>query len=117
MAYISTEKVKEIRDNLKKEFPSIKFSVKRSHYSSVTVSIMKSPLDFSQDITNSGYNYVQLNHYYLDRYSHSDVLKIIKDIAMKGNHNNSDPMTDYFDVGWYFHFNIGQFDKPYQQIK
>ena len=31
----------------------------------------------------------------------------------KGNHDNSDIMTDYFDVGWYVDVNIGKWDKPY----
>ena len=28
-----------------------------------------------------------------------------------GNHDNSDPMTDYFDVGWYISVNLGRWDK------
>ncbi len=31
----------------------------------------------------------------------------------KGNHDNSDIMTDYFDVGWYVDVNIGSWNKPY----
>ena len=31
----------------------------------------------------------------------------------EGNHDNSDIMTDYFDVGWYISVNIGRWDKPY----
>lgn len=31
-----------------------------------------------------------------------------------GNHDNSDIQTDYFDVGWYIHLNIGRWDKPYK---
>ncbi len=30
-----------------------------------------------------------------------------------GNHDNSDIMTDYFDVGWYVDVNIGSWNKPY----
>jgi hypothetical protein len=30
-----------------------------------------------------------------------------------GNHDNSDIMTDYFDVGWYVDVNIGLWNKPY----
>ena len=32
-----------------------------------------------------------------------------------GNHNRSDLMTDYFDVGWYIDINIGRYNKPYVQ--
>ena len=31
----------------------------------------------------------------------------------KGNHDNSDVQTDYFDVGWYVDVNIGKWNKPY----
>jgi len=38
-------------------------------------------------------------------------------VAMStGNHDNSDIMTDYFDVGWYSNINIGQYHKPYVQV-
>ena len=30
-----------------------------------------------------------------------------------GNHDRSDSQTDYFDVGWYVHVNIGKWDKPF----
>jgi hypothetical protein len=30
-----------------------------------------------------------------------------------GNHNRSDAMTDYFDVGWYVDINIGKWNQPY----
>jgi hypothetical protein len=30
-----------------------------------------------------------------------------------GNHDNSDLMSDYFDVGWYVDINIGTWDRPY----
>lgn len=36
-------------------------------------------------------------------------------IMMDGNHNNSDPMRDYFDVGWYVDIRIGTWNKPYTQ--
>ena len=33
-----------------------------------------------------------------------------------GNHNRSDAMTDYFDVGWYVDVNIGKWDAPYEVL-
>jgi hypothetical protein len=35
------------------------------------------------------------------------------EIMFEGNHDNSDIMTDYFDVGWYCDINIGKWDRPY----
>jgi hypothetical protein len=31
-----------------------------------------------------------------------------------GNHDRSDSMTDYFDVGWYISINVGKWNKPYE---
>lgn len=39
----------------------------------------------------------------------SEVLTVMN----KGNHDNSDVQTDYFDVGWYVDVNIGNWNKPY----
>ena len=113
MAYMNKEHAREIRNNLKKEFPNFKFSVKINHHSSISISLMKSPLNFDQDIALSGFGYIQLNHYYLERYSHSDILKRIKDIVNEKNWDESNIQFDHFDVGFYVNMNIGQYDKPY----
>jgi hypothetical protein len=110
MAYISAEEVKAIRDSLKKQFPQIKFSVTRSYYSGISVAIMAAPFRFSVD------DYKRLNHYYPEKYENVEVLKQIIDICMKGNHDNSDIQSDYFDVGWYLHLTQGRYDKPFKQV-
>ena len=78
MAYISTEEVKAIRQELKKEFPNIKFSVtKESGGLSVNVSIMKSEeIDFTQydRHIDSQLNY-PVNHYYIsEHYKHYNLI-------------------------------------------
>lgn len=115
MAFISTQKVAEIRSNLKKEFPDIKFSVVRRNYSAVDVTILKSPYDFRPDSLKNQSS-LSVNTYWIDEhgYKHSDILKRIIEIGNTGNHNNSDVMTDYFDVGWYFDLSLGQWNKPFQ---
>jgi hypothetical protein len=119
MAYMSKEHAATIRANLKKNFPNFKFAVQIRHHAAITVSIMSSPLDFSKDFaeSNHGEGYIQLNHYYLERYSNTETLQKIYDVINEGNHDNSDPQVDHFDVGFYVNFHIGQWDKPYQQIK
>jgi hypothetical protein len=49
MAYIEKERVAEIRTELKKLFPTFKFSVTRQNYSSVNIKIMKGDIDFFDD--------------------------------------------------------------------
>jgi len=34
-------------------------------------------------------------------------------ILMDGNHDNSEIMNDYHDVGWYAYVNIGQWNRPF----
>jgi hypothetical protein len=41
------------------------------------------------------------------------ILELIEEMNV-GNYDNSDIQTDYFDVGWYIHLNIGRWDKPYK---
>lgn len=107
MAYISTEQVAEIRSELKKQLPEIKFSVVRHHFSNVTIAIMQAPYRFTEE------NYKQLNHFFLDSYNHSEILIKIKEIANRGNYDDSDSQTDYFDVGFYLNIHVGKYDKPF----
>ena len=34
-----------------------------------------------------------------------------------GNHDRSDILTDYFDIGWYVEMQIGDWNKPYKMVK
>jgi len=70
--------------------------------------------------------YNQLNHYsfknnYSDGYNNGvfltrkawEVLKRVCEIVNYYNYDDSDPMTDYFDVNFYFRLSIGKWDKPF----
>jgi hypothetical protein len=108
MAYINSEKVAQIRASLKKALPEYKFSVrKNSGNHGVTVSIMAGPKRFAAA------DHSQLNHYRIEWYENADVLEKIVDIANDGNHDNSEPQFDYFDVGWYIHLEQGRWNQPY----
>jgi hypothetical protein len=59
---------------------------------------------------------LDVNPYWYQEHFSGKALSFLKEVftAMnKGNHNNSDIQTDYFDVGWYVDVNIGQWNKPY----
>ena len=59
---------------------------------------------------------MRVNPYHYKRHFDVKALKFLSEVipAMNvGNHDNSDIMTDYFDVGWYIDVNIGKWDKPY----
>ena len=109
MSHISPESVKKIRENLKKKFPNVKFSVIRRDYSMVCVSIMESPFDWSED-------YIQINYYYPDRYENNEFLKEVIKIVNNDNH------TLYYDSDYgnipkyYISIHVGRWDKPHKKI-
>ena len=124
MAYIGANEVREIRNELKKTFPTLKFSVRKNGYSSVTVSIMKGDVDFSPILDKSGA--IDVNHYHLGNYGEfaglfgkiNDIIKSAPAKAKDGCawYNNSDAMTDYFDVAFYYNITVGKWSKPYIKV-
>jgi hypothetical protein len=116
MAYISTEEVKVIREELKKNFPSRlgwKLSIVRRDYLSLSISIINAPIELRNDQNNS---YESVNQYWLESRENKEsvlVLKKIFEIANKNNYDRSDVQSDYFDVGYYLNLSIGHFGKPF----
>ncbi len=120
MAYMSQENKKKIAAELKKIIPSTwKWSLKVRHHSTLSLTITRADIDLytqhSAKPEDKG-SYIQVNEYYLSSQYKGEALAILEDInaAMNaGNHDNSDAMTDYFDVGWYIDINIGGFKRPF----
>ena len=116
MAYISTEEVKVIREELKKNFPSRlgwKLSIVRRDYLSLSISIIQAPFELRNDQNNA---YEQVNQYWIESRENKQsvpVLKKIFEIANKNNYDRSDVQSDYFDVGYYLNISIGHFGKPF----
>jgi hypothetical protein len=133
MARVSKERTKEIRDQLKKEFPNLKLSVTMKDYCEIRVAIMAGNIDFSSFLIEEGscYNaenfaysvreakkgYLQINHRYLNEWTGvaKDILTKITEIGAKGsyNRNANDPTADYCNMTFYFHLSLGQWNKPY----
>jgi hypothetical protein len=128
MAYINTADVAQIRKELNEAFPKFKFGVRKGSGSlSVDVTIKSGPADF---VDPHGRGYIQINQYHLYNYGPhekflSEVVKIVKTAPSRGEgfhkgdgwYDNSDAMTDYFDTAYYFHINIGSWNKPYVRTK
>jgi hypothetical protein len=123
MAFISTEEVREIRNELKYRFRNqLKFSVKKDHHSSVNVTIKSGTIDFSEILGER--EYTTINQYALNQtgehsYLLNEIIDIIKTAPGKAEngrewYDNSDSMTDYFDTAFYFHLKIGDYEQPYQ---
>ena len=138
MAYISTDDVKHIRNELKKELPQYKFSVVRDHHSSVSIALMKGPAfndyeyfdRYNNTITTANLSdgeHHQINQFHLEDFygkENADILSKIDTIsrtapAKNGGkvwYNDSDIMTDYFDIAYYVHISVGKWNKPYEVV-
>ncbi len=135
MAYITKEKVAEIRKNLKAAFPDWKFSLRMDRHTSIHLAVVKAPYnvfeDFNpvdrfrdpHDLDQEAYDRcvregnAQVNHYWLDgsdtwQGKTKEAFKKMSAICNEGNHDNSDIQSDYFDVGWYFTMAVGKWNKP-----
>lgn len=112
MAYMSQEKKKSLAPAIKavlKEY-GMKGSIGVDNHSTLVVNLSQGSIEFGSTHDN-------VNHYWIaSHYSGvaEKFLTKLKDVMMNGNHDNSDIMTDYFDVGWYIDINIGKWNKPYQ---
>ena len=126
MAYMNQEKKKMIQPQVKQILKKygLKGSLSVRHHSTLVLTITEGPLDFIKNFSEmegekylSDRQYIQVNEYCLDRsYTGKclDALRELKGALNQGNHDNSDLMTDYFDVGWYVDINIGKWNKDYQ---
>ena len=119
MPYISAERVREIRKEIKKEFPGWKFSIRMYHHSTVSVNILAGPIEMIT--TNDPYRNENVNHFYIERdYENTpevrDVLLKIYKIMNKGNHEESYD-GDYGSIpSFYCRIEIGDCMKPYKII-
>lgn len=131
MAYMNQDKKKAIVAQLKKIIPlDWKWSVAVENHSTLHLNIASAPVDLIGEMrayTDPAYhNYVGKdaakpsyaipNHHWLDNAYKGELLVLfenIKEAMMFGNHDNSDIMTDYFDVGHYISINLGKWNRPF----
>jgi len=126
MAYMSQENKKSLSPKIKeicKKY-DVKATLSVNNHSTLQLNIKSGPLDVLDDSTerarctldSDGGLYESVNEYYYKEHYTGKTLEFLSEVipAMTiGNHNNSDIMTDYFDVGWYINVNVGAWDKPY----
>ncbi len=114
MAYMSQERKASLAPAIKailKKY-GVKGSLSVDNHSSLVLTVSEGPIDFGTD-------YLQVNTHWLGERFEGKARKFLMEVvaAMNvGNHNRSDIMTDYFDVGWYVNVNIGRWNKPYNKI-
>lgn len=115
MAYITTETVRNIRNNLKKEFPNIKFSIRKRDFSKVNVTILKSPY-FEDGVYKNYYHFT--SHCTFDNEEQKQVIKRIDEIIREtGNwFDESDSQVDYFHTAFYYGISVGAWDKKHIKV-
>ena len=120
MAYYTQEQKKEMAPAIKKILKkyNMKGSLSVRNHSTVCLNLKSGALDILTDYNNmrpSAGNVKSCSVSYSNTFS-GDCEKFMSEILnvlYTGNHDNTDIMTDYFDVGWYVSVNIGAWDKPY----
>ena len=134
MAYISQEKKKELAVGIKKVLKKygMKGTMGVNHHSSLVVNLWEGALDLlgdaqkhndkvAQQRGQESYpigDYLQVNTSRADEWAFDETIaNFYKELiaAMKGTewYNNSDIMTDYFDIAYYLDVNVGKWNKGY----
>jgi len=135
MAYMSQEHKKKLAPGIKAVLKhyGMKGSIAVNNHSTLVVNLKSGVIDFLEDAVagkwsdsyietmreRGDYN-IQINPYWYHEHFKGKAKDFLHDLltAMNiGNHDRSDIMTDYFDVGWYVDVNIGKWNKPYVVVK
>lgn len=128
MAYVPKEKKAKIVAAVKAVLPKgwkVTFAVR--HYSTIVCTVRSAPFDLMEKMDHPsikrGYNgetfdHIGINNYHAETYStdkeFTKTLQKIIDALNTDNYNNSDIMTDYFDVGHYVDLRFGEWNKPFK---
>lgn len=107
---------KKIKDYGKQKFPTCKFSVSKDGYRTIRISLMQG--DFEAYTEDNTENHRGFNHYHDECNGHltprcQEVLRLMTRYAQSYNYDNSDIMTDYFDVNFYLQVEVGKWNTAY----
>ena len=134
MAYITQEMKKDLTPAIKAVLKkwNCKGSISIRNHSSLQVTITEGTIDFIADANEAAQKWAERtgckaheikdsvnygsNHRDGDKASDQMINELIA--AMKGTswYNNSDLMTDYFDIAYYVDVQVGRWDKPYKLV-
>lgn len=125
MAYMSQERKKALAPAIMAAVKKygLKGSLSVQHHSGLCLTLAEGAVDFFADRANvygspdTTSKYIQVNTHRYDRHFTGQSLAFLSEVVPLmhvGNHDRSDSMTDYFDVGWYVYVYVGKWDKPYR---
>jgi len=130
MAYMNQEMKKSLEPRVKSILNKygLKGSLSVRHHSTLVLTLLQGKINFlanyneiaskknSRQFTDG---YLPVNVYWYEEMFSDKALEFFTEIIPllnEGNHDNSDAMTDYYDVGWYVDIRVGYWNKPYKLI-
>ena len=121
MAYVTKETKAKVVEAVKAVLPKdwkATFAVRDSM--KIVCTIRKAPVDLKA-VFDCDKEYYTVNEFHYRSACKdpkvADILEKIVNALNCDNHNNSDVMTDYFDVGYYIDLQFGSWDKPFTNTK
>lgn len=135
MAYMNQEKKAKIAEQLKKVVPKDwKYTLSVHNHSTLCMTVKSVPFSILEEVENcikgnwpnephrksvvdSEYYSVNPYHYEKAFKGSLGVVEKIMGALNTGKHNNSDIMTDYFDVGHYVELSFGKWDKKLEILE
>lgn len=113
MAYMSQEKKKALAPAIKNILREhgLRGSLKVYHHSTLVLTINSGAIDFPLTLGSADVNTYHVNSHWEGKAK--DALNALVEVMNVGNHDRSDLMSDYHDVGWYVDIKIGTWEKPY----
>ena len=137
MAYMNSERKAKLVPAIKaacKKY-GIKATVGVRNHSTLVINISQGKIDFianTNEVCGRNHSMVcmgfkpitrgclDVNPYHFNTHFDGQALKFLTELfaaANAGNHDRSDIMTDYHDVGWYVDVNVGKWNKAYVVTK
>lgn len=119
MAFMNQEKKAKLAPGINAVLKKygVKGTISVKNYSCLNVTLRSGTLDLEKELTYYGRrNGAEISHYWLSERVLPEHLVFFTELyaaMMVGNHDRSDSQTDYYDIGWYTHVYIGDYNKPY----
>lgn len=113
MGYIKSIEVGKIRQDIKKAFPSYKFSITREHYSTVRIVIVEAPIALEEGDINLSW----LNDHYKDQPAELKLFSAIKDMANQFQGKGYETGDYGHQPNYYVRLGVGGFEKPFKVVQ
>lgn len=111
--------LKEVKTTIQAKYPGVKLSCVKRHYNSLGIDLMEGT---EPALIDPDKGHIGVNQYYfkeskdLTEYA-KNIFIDIEAIIRQYHWDRSDPMTDYFNCAFYYHYSIGKWDKPYKIVQ